>query len=228
MTLNAQEKARFLEALDSDPQFLAEVRQRILTSDLVGMPETFAQFATNVAGFITRQEKFNARQEKFNARQEEFNSKTTETLQRLVNDVGDLKGHVAGRVAREMCDQIAESMGFEIAQVLGGNDLREMVHRNDPRSIDWGARRSFYAADLVARVRDEDGGELYLAAEASYTADGRDTSRAVRNAELLARFTGMRAVPAIVSLNNDHEAQELVDSGTVRWFRLDPRDLMPQ
>ena len=249
MTLNEQEKLRLLQTLQEDPAFLAQVRSLILPAELVQLPERFAQFASHVMAFIERQEEFNAefrdfitrqeefnarqgefnaRQGEFNARQEEFNAGVTDRLQRITGDLGDLKGHVAGRIAREMADDIAERLGFEIIQQLNGNDLRRMLRQHKPADISPGARRSFYLADLVAKVEDEDGNQLFIAAEASYTADERDTQRAIRNAEFLTRFTGINAIPVIASRNNDHAVQQLADRGAVRWFQFEPRDLQPQ
>lgn len=62
-----------------------------------------------------------------------------------------------------------------------------------------------------------------MAVEGSYIADERDTRRAVRNAELISRFTGMTAVPVVASLENDHAVQQLVEDGGVRWFRFRER-----
>ena len=242
MTLSQQEKQRFLQALDSDLQFLEEVRSRLLSSELVQLPERFAQFANQVTAFIERQEEFNARQEEFNARQEEFNARQEETnarqeetnatvasrLQRITDDLGDLKGHVAGRIARENCDGIAERLGFEVIQQLNGNDLRRMVRENNAADITLGDRQSFYRADLVAKVSNQAGEELFIAAEASYTADERDAHRAIRNAGFLKDFTGLEALPVIASRRNDHTVQGLVDIGKVRWFQFDQRDLSPE
>ena len=221
MTLNEQEKRRLLQTLQDDPAFLAQVRSLILTEELVQLPERFAQFASHVMAFIERQEEFNSRQE-------EFNTGVTNRLQRITDDLGDLKGHVAGRLAREMADDIAEHLGFEIIQQLNGNDLRQLLRQQKPADISPGVRRSFYLADLVAKVEDQDGNQLFIAAEASYTADERDTQRAIRNAEFLTKFTGINAVPVIASRNNDHAVQQLVDHGTVRWFQFDTQDLQPQ
>ena len=149
-------------------------------------------------------------------------------LQQITDDLGDLKGHVAGRIAREMADDIAERLGFEMVEVLNGQDLRRMLRQHNPRDIDPGARRSFYLADLVGRVLDQDGNELFIAAEASYTADQRDVDRAVRNAEFLTRFTGVAAVPVVASRQNDRAVQQLVENGSVRWFEFSQRDLTPQ
>ena len=185
--------------------------------------------------FAVRQEEFNVRQEEFNVRQEDFNTRQAETnatvearLQRITDDLGDLKGHVAGRIAREMADDIAEQLGYEITWQLNGNDLRNMLRGSTANDIPAGVRRSFYVADLVAQVQDQDGNQLFMAVEASYTADERDTRRAVRNAELIGRFTGMTAVPVVASLENDHAVQQLVDDGHVRWFQFQSRDLQPQ
>ena len=221
MTMSQHDKARLLQALQDDPEFLAQVRSLVLSAELVQLPERFAQFATYVTDFIRRQEEFNARQEETNARVEE-------RLQRITNDLGVLKGHAAGRIAREMSDDIAEHLGYEITQQLNGNDLRAMLRGSTPYDIPVSVRRSFYVADLVAKVEDQDGNELFMAVEASYTADERDTRRAVRNAGLISRFTGLTAVPVVASLENDHAVQQLVDDGQVQWFQFQAQDLQPQ
>ena len=249
MTMSQEDKVRLLQALQDDPEFLAQVRSLVLPAELVQLPERFAQFATYVTGFIQRQEEFNARQEEFNARQEktnadfrafiqrqeEFNTRQEETnarvedrLQRITDDLGVLKGHVAGRIAREMSDDIAEHLGYEITQQLNGNDLRAMLRGSTAHDIPSSVRRSFYVADLVAKVQDPEGNQLFLAVEASYTADERDTRRAVRNAGLISRFTGLTAVPVVASLENDHAVQRLVDDGQVQWFQFQTQDLQPQ
>ena len=214
MTMSQQDKARLLQALQDDPEFLAQVRSLVLSAELVQLPERFAQFATYVTDFIRRQEETNARVE--------------ERLQRITDDLGILKGHAAGRIAREMSDDIAEHLGYEITQQLNGNDLRAMLRRSTPYDIPVSVRRSFYVADLVAKVEDQDGNELFMAVEASYTADERDTRRAVRNAGLISRFTGLTAVPVVASLENDHAVQQLVDDGQVQWFQFQTQDLQPQ
>ena len=175
-------------------------------------------------GVDARFDKVDARFDKVDARFDRIEAR----LQRMSDDIGDLKGHVAGRVAREMADDIAERFGFEMTTVLSGDDLRRMLRQHNPQDIDPGVRRSFYLADLVGKVIDQQGDEFFLAAEASYTADRRDTDRAIRNAEFLTRFTGMRAVPAIASRHNDRYVQQLVEAGTIRWFEFEQRDLSPQ
>ncbi len=134
-------------------------------------------------------------------------------LQRVTDDLGDLKGHVAGRVAREIADNIAERFGYEMVEVLTRSDLRQMLRRHGPDDINQGIRQSFYVADLVGKMLYQDGKELYLTLEASYTADRRDTYRAVRYAGFVTRFTGLPAAPAIASRQNGREVEQPVEAG---------------
>ena len=240
--MNDADRARFLQTLRSDPDFRDEVRSLLLGEELLRLPERFAQFAAYVNDFIEGQKAFNAkvsdfmeRQEETNARVDDFIESQKETnvrverrLQQITDDLGDLKGHVAGRIAREMADDIAERLGFELVEALNGQDLRRMLREHNPGDIDAGTRRSFYLADLVGRVLDQEGSELFIAAEASYTADQRDVDRAVRNAEFLTRFTGVAAVAVVASRQNDRAVEQLVADGGVRWFEFSQRDLTPQ
>ena len=213
MTLNEQEKLRLLQTLRDDPAFLASVRSLILPDELIQLPERFAQFAGHVMAFIKRQEQFNAG--------------IASQLQRITDDLGEIKGHVASRIARQMPDEIAEHLGYQIIDHLDGKDLRSMLRQQNPTDISPGVRSSFYYADLVALVEDQHSNQLYIAAEASYTADQRDSQRAMRNAQFITRFTSVDAVPVIVSRENDYEVQQLIQQGSVRWFQLQLRHLQP-
>ena len=72
MTLNAADKTRFLQALDDDPEFLQQVRQRLLSADLLELPERFAAFANHVNGFIAETQGFIAEQRQINERFDQF------------------------------------------------------------------------------------------------------------------------------------------------------------
>ena len=221
MTMTDQEKRRLLRAMDEDPQFMEAVRSRLLSRELMLLPERFASFVDHVTTFMEAQLQHNAL---VDSRLDTMDDR----LQRITDDLGDLKGHVAGRIARERADDIAEEMGFTLLHELNGQDLRALLREHNPTDIAPGERQSFYRADLVARVATPDGLPMLIAAEASYTADARDVRRAVRNAQYLTRFYGIDAVPMIASRHNDHETEQAVADGTVRWFQLDQRDFDPE
>ena len=69
-----------------------------------------------------------------------------------------------------------------------------------------------------------EGKTVYLAAEASWTADGTDVDRASRNAGFVTQATGSAAIPVIASVRNTDEARESVDSGEALWYRIEERD----
>ena len=141
-------------------------------------------------------------------------------------NIGILKGNVARRLLRVHHDTILEIFELEFVRTLGRDDLTGMVRNSGVAAqIEFGQRRSFYAADMVLEGTDAEGNTHYVAAEASFTADRRDTSRALRNAEFLTRFTGQPAHPMVASVANDNAVQELVDQGTIRWLQLDEREI---
>ncbi len=238
--MSPAERARFLLALRDDPDFRDEVRNLLLGDELLQLPERFAQFAAYVNDFIEAQKQFNEDQKQFNEEQKAFNARVEDFItdqkqfneeqrginRRVQRDLGILKGNAARRLLQLHHDTILEIFQLDFVRTLGRDDLSRMVRNSGiATQIEFGQRRSFYAADLVLEGTDADGITHYVAAEGSFTADHRDTDRAKRNAEFLARFTGCAAHPMVASVSNDHEVQELVDAGAIGWFQLDPREL---
>lgn len=231
-TMSPAERTRFLRALQDDPEFRAEVRRLLLSKELLELPDRFARFAAYVEGFIEEQKKFNEEQKGFNARVDGFikdqkgiNARVDATLARIETSIGILKGNVARRVLRDHHETILESLRLDFVDILQRSDLTRLVRNSGmANEIEFGQRRSFYAADLVLAGTDAEGGTHYVAAEASFTADSRDTDRAIRNAEFLTRFTGQPSHSVVASVFNDREVQELVNAGAIHWFRLDERE----
>ena len=213
-TVMAQDTAlreEFLDLLERDGAFRESVRRQLLTAELVELPERFAAFAGRVDEFMVEQQAINAR---VDAR-----------LQSITDDLGILKGHAAGRAARDHVETILDRLGLTYVTILDRRDLVGLLRRF--RDIPTGERQSFFRADLVLEALDDDGATRYVAVEASYTADRRDSDRARRNAGFLTRVTGCPAHAVVASLRNDRDVQALVESGTVHWLRLTEKDLAP-
>ena len=257
-----------LRLLDQNAGFRQQVRQRVLSAELIELPEQFASFASHVNEFVTEQRETNARMDEFvteqreiNARLDEFvteqreinarmgkfvteqretnarmgkfvieqretNARMDARLKNLTDDIGILKGSVVGRVTRDHVETILGLLDLEYVNILMRRDLVAMLGR--ATDIPTGYRQSFYRADLMLQAVDADGATHYVATEASYTADRRDTDRALRNAGFLTRCTGCPAHAVISSVKNDREVQALVEAGTVHWYRLTKRDLEPE
>ena len=136
-----------------------------------------------------------------------------------------LKAAHARNAALEEAITIAHDMGLRRPTTLSREDLWNLTDLADTSGIPTNELRSFRLADLVMEAKDQNGETCYIAAEISFTANGRDTSRAIRNAEVLTRFTGKRSYAAVAGLIRDDRIRESVDSGEVYWHQLDPDQL---
>ncbi len=244
-----------IRLLNENDEFRQAVRRHVLSDELIQLPERLAKFETHVEGFIDEQQQFNKEQQQFNKEQRQFNKEQRQFNQRMESSIGELRdtvaqqgdaisrqgdaisrqgdaiGELRGNTARQVVSthfiEIAEGMGFRCKGILMRADLVQMLTHSERDDIPHGDRQSFFRADLVVEATDSDGAMHYIAVEASYTADQRDTSRAQRNAALLTRFTGHPAHAAIASVRNVHEIQSLIDDGTVYWHALEPDDFTP-
>lgn len=227
----------FLKALDDNPTWREAVRARILGEDVLQLPAKFDAFVEEQRAFnegtraaITE---LRAATEEvravtvelraFNEEQRTWNRNATARFDRMEGDMGSIKGFYANYKAAQEAPWIASDMGLEHVRTLSLDDLGRMAARNLPLNV----ARSFRNADLVMEVTD--GNETsYVAMEISFTADKRDSDRAIRNADLLTQLTGKPARAAIASVRNDYEVTELVESGTLYWQPLDDRLPRPE
>ena len=185
----------FLQALDANPSWREAVRARILGEELLQLPVRFEAFAQE---------------------QKTWNTNVEARLNRIEGDMSGLKGDYARTRAIQDARGIAEDRGLEYVRTLTNDDLNGMARGNLDRDV----LRSFRNADLVIEATYGTA-TRFIAMEISYTADQRDCSRAIRNAELITRFTGEPALPVIASVRNDQAAATAVESGAVyigtRW-----------
>ena len=236
-----------LRALAENPRWKEAVRREILTEELLALPARFDSFVATTQAFMDKTEAFmdktetfmgktqafmdktetfmveqrqiNASTAEFIAEQKEFNARTDRRFERMQNDISNLRADYARRNAVNEAFIIALDMGFRLLRSLASSDLWTICQAGDATGISANALRSFYRADLVLEVVDGNDAIHYIAVEVSYTADERDTGRALRNAGYLARFTGRPAHAAIASVRNDHRIQPLIDGGEIYWHQ---------
>ena len=193
------------------------------------------QFNRRIEQQVNELREFNQEQRQFNRRIEqqvnelrEFNEEQRQFNRRIEASIGDLRGKVARTVVLSRIEEITEYLGLEYDDYYDRRAKIQMLRDAGNLGLPYGERRSFYDSDLVVRTIDREGNPRFIALEASYTADQRDTDRASRNAGLLSQATGESAAPAIASVNNDQRIQHLVASGQVLWFPLQPEDFTPE
>ncbi len=248
-TINNQED--FLRALRENPEWKDAVRAQILGDELLKLPIQFNEFKdrmekfeVRMEQFVERQEEFNQRQEEFNRnvvarfdevdarfdgvdqfieRQEAFNRNVTARFDRMEGDISTVKGGHARSVGRESAGIIAADLEMEYVRTLTQLEL-DRIYRQAAGRLTTNELRSFRAADLVIEAV-QDSETVYIPVEISFTADRRDSDRALRNAELLTRFTGRRAVATVASVRNDQHVAGLVESHALHWHELDEKYL---
>ena len=146
-------------------------------------------------------------------------------LKRITDDLGQLKGAHARNVALADAAIIARDLNLRRTKNLTQDELLDLIDSADTANISVDDLRSFRVADLIMEATAEDGEICYVAVEISYTANGRDTKRALRNAEFMTRFTGKRAFAVVSGLNRDDRIQDTIESGELFWHQLTPEQL---
>ena len=146
--------------------------------------------------------------------------KLDETWARMKAGLGILNSLMVLDVGLKEIPIIARLMGYRSMRLLERVELFDMVEYSDTSGIAQSDLDSFIRADAVAETTDEEGRTRCLAVEISFTSHKRDVDRAIRNAEFIARFTGVPASAAAASFQMSDEIQDDVDAGNIFWHEL--------
>ena len=207
-----------IRVLDENPQWLEALRARLLTRELLELPEKFAQFVA------ATEKRFDNVEQRLDSVEQRLGNVET-AVKSVRDDLAPIKGTHARNAALREADLIAEDLGFTLVRTLNQADIRALVQAQNTSDIPANELRSFRRADLIMEATDGTGETCYLAVEVSFTANGRDTTRAVRNAGFLSRFTGRRCRAVVAGLHRDRRIQASIESGAVSWYQLDPQAL---
>ena len=205
-----------IEILDANPELLEALRARILTEELLNLPQAHAEFVAEMRDFM--------------ATMNDFVEATNRNFQRLNNDFGSFRCAYAENAVQK--NSIVIVMDLSEVKGLGLDELtarnlrqKDLVavprHSGDTSDLSRGELRSFYQSDLIIEANDVNGETHYIAVEASYTCNGRDTTRAMAHARLLKRFTGLPAHPVVAGVCRDMNIQPEIDDGKVFWHQID-------
>ena len=159
-----------LDILDANPHWVQALRERLLTPELLALPEKFAKFADMV--------------------ERRFQALETDMTQ-VKADVADLKGHAVPWAAQRMMGMLAHAANVRRPRWV---DSAQIVHiANDAEDegkadIPANEMQSFLSIDLAMTAIDKTSGEpCYVVIECSYTVTRNDADRALRNAEHMTR-----------------------------------------
>ena len=221
-----------IRVLDENPQWAEALRARLLTRELLELPQVVAE---RTARIEERMEELVGRMEELAGRMEELarsHAQLAEAMarmesrqDRMQDDLGWLKGRIIYDIVRDDAGIIAHEMGFVLEQTLVRADLMELTRGQNVSDLSRGTLQSFHRADLMMRVADAEGGQRYIAVEASFTVNGRDSRRALRNAELMTRFTGQPAMAAVAGVRYDWGLKNQIEFEQLHWYEIPSEDL---
>ena len=183
-----------------------------------------ARFDAVDARFEAVDARFDTLDARFDAADSRFDS-VENSIQKLRDEIAPMKAAHARNAAIDDALSITADLGLRQATTLSREEIWEIIESADISGISTSDLRSFRRADLIMEAADKDGETCYVAVEISFTANGRDTVRAIRNADFMTRFTGKRSIAAVAGLYKDNRIDEVLESGSVYWHQLDPEQL---
>ena len=219
-----------IRILDEHPEWNEALRARVLSQELLNLPQTLADFAESTERRLIALE---ATQAEMQATLAKFVENTDQRLMaleagqnRLVSDVAPLKAAHARNGALLIVARIARVVGCREYRVLDLGDVLNMIDDADTDDIPPNELVSFENADIIIEATPRDNGEIhYIAVEASYTGGWRDVDRATRNAGYLTRFTGQPAHAVVAAQRIRPGIERLVERGEVYWAQILQKEL---
>ena len=208
---------------------LAENQQQIIDS-LAGLVDVVTELVDGVTVLADGQQQLNARLDGTNKRLDGTNKKldgTNKKLDGLMDDIGLVKGGHARNETIRNASLIAHRLGYQFISELRQEALIGFAELAKANGVAGNEAESFAKADLVMIAQDANKQPGYIAVEVSFTIDGNDVRRAVRNAEYLHKYTGIRAHAAVAGVDILSDAKQQVDSGKVHWYEIPKRDIQP-
>ena len=191
-----------LNLLDANPQWVQALRERLLTPELLELPEKFAAFTTMFANFADMVER------RFQALEADMTEVKGDVatlksdMTEVKGDLAILKGHAVPQAVHRMLGTLAEAANvrrprwLDSAEVVNIADDAEDEGRTD--TVPEGEMKSFKAIDLAITATDKTTKQqCYVVIECSYTVTKADADRAQRNASHMTRFTGIPAKAVI-------------------------------
>lgn len=205
--------------LDERPEWRDALRSRLLTQELLELPAQLARFiAATREQFEAIEKRFAGVDQRFKGIDKRLDEAAAER-QAMRDDIGILKGAHARNVAERRIGLIARSIGLRERRLLDGAELFDLAQNADA-AMHSNEIQSYVEADVVFEAENDQGEIEYVAVEVSYTANGRDTARAMRNSSLITLFTERPCRAVVASLRIDDRIKDAVENGQVSGYRL--------
>lgn len=230
MTFGVDDFHDLIRLLETRPEWRVEVRRLVLSDELLALPEQIALFRANTeqrfqelleaqkhtnARLVTIDERWDALADAQNRTDTQI-ARLTQSVQALTdhmkaqgNIIGDLKGELLELRYRERAPAYVGRL-VRRAQVLSAAELVELLETAvEQGRLTEAEKDEVLLIDLVVRgKRKEDGVQVYLAVEVSWSVGPHDVERAAQRATPLGKL-GIPTAPVVAGRNITTYADEL-------------------
>ena len=234
-----------IRILREQPEAKEAVRRMILSDELLRLPQQLAETSAIVQRTAEIQERHTQFLEQNSRDIDELKTTVkgiastqveqgrvleqhTDSIATLKSDVGGLKGWAAFTPAERRYELIAFEMNLEPVRLLSPGDIAKMTLAEAAQKFDQSELNSFRDCDLIIEARSQTEGECYIAVQVSFTVDHSDISRAIKHAEMVTRFTGKPAFPAVSGVESAHVTERRLSTEAVHMHRLPLNSAQPR
>ena len=220
-----------LRLLDENEQFRDAVRYRILTEDLVKLPQEFREFKENTENRLdsleTKMDGLTTKVDGLTTKVDGLDTKVdglATTVDKLRGDGLEdrLTGLIPPLVSREF--DVRRVYSMLASRTLAANERRDEFEKTLEEAADSGRitddeETRLQVTDLIVRSqRKSDRSTLWFAVEASGVISDEDVTRVRRSANALNRIYGQDAIPLVYGYEISDENKALASEHEVHVF----------
>ena len=207
--------ARIIEELRANPDAQKLLLRALLTNEFLGMPARLQHIEKDIA-------ELKADVAELKAGVAKLETKTD----RLVNDVGDLKGYdLEMTVHRRIRPLLSQHLGLRRARIIQSalHEAPEEFERRVAQAADQGQisgeqEDRITATDIILQARGSGGRNVvWIAIEVANRIDKADIGRSHQSADTLAAVFGQEALPVVVGQRIDPADRQRAESAGVRY-----------
>ena len=213
-----------IRILREQPEALEAVRRLILTDELLRLPQQIAE----IAAIVQRTSEIQDRHTQFLEQHTRLLEQHSRDIGELKKDSSWLKGIAAFTPAEKRYELIALEMNLEPVRLLSPGDIGRMAMTEAAQEFDQSDLNSFRDCDLIIEAQSPSEGDCYITVQVSFTVDHSDISRAIKHAEMVTRFTGRPAFPAVSGVERADVTERRLSTDGVHMHRLPLRSVQPR
>ena len=227
------------QAMNEDPELLAEVRRAILTDELLGLPAQFAEMQMDLAETRRVQNEMLETQNRILADLAETRRVQSEMLEtqaailatqnRILADLDLMSGRLGNIEGADLERKMFRILPGRLYPMYGLRRPRILMHpitasqhtedftdkiadANEDGVITDTQYNRLMDTDMILRASQRESGEtVYCAIEASSVIDNNDVTRAVESSQALHAVYGDRTIPVVMGYSITDDAMKMAD-----------------